>query len=100
MSAGLQWLVCIVYVLFCFLLMMKVKIGNKAIAWLGSVTLEFYLMHGIFVELFGYDFLGLKSIVYIKNVPLYILVVLACAIPATLLFHWPWAAIAKKLRKK
>ena len=88
MSAGMEWLVCVFYVGFCFLLMMKVKFGNKALAWLGSVTLEFYLMHGIFVELFGYNFLDItKSIIYIKSVPLYITVVLACTVPSVLLFR-------------
>ena len=88
MSAGGQWLVSLFFVAFCFLLMMKVRIGNRALAWLGSVTLEFYLMHGSFVELFGYNFLDItKSIVYIRNVPLYILVVLVCSVFAALLFR-------------
>ncbi len=88
MSAGMQWLVSLAYVAFCFLLMMKVRFGNKALAWLSGVTLEFYLMHGIFVELFGYNFLDMgKSLVYIKNVPLFIAAVLACAVPATVLFR-------------
>ena len=88
MSAGMQWLVSLAYVAFCFLLMMKVRFGNKALAWLGGVTLEFYLMHGIFVELFGYNFLDMgKSLVYIKNVSLFITAVLACAVPATILFR-------------
>ena len=89
MSAGVQWLVCIAYTAFCFLLMMKVKFGNKVLAWLGAVTLDLYLMHGIFAELFGYSFLDItRSLVYIRNVPLYIAAVLACSIPAALLFRW------------
>ena len=88
LSAGMQWMVCVDFVTFLFLLMMKIKPGNKILAWLGSVTLEFYLMHGIFVELFGYSFLDLSdSIVYIRHVPLFILAVLACSVPATLLFR-------------
>jgi len=88
MSAGMQWMVCIAYTAFCFLLMMKVRLGNRCLAWLGAVSLDFYLMHGIFVELFGYSFLDLSgSLVYIKNVPLYIAAVLACSVPATLLFR-------------
>ncbi len=88
MSAGGQWLVCLFYVAFCFLLMMKVRIGNKTLAWLGSITLEFYLMHGLFVELFGFNFMDItKSLVYIKKVPLYILAVLACSAAAAVLFR-------------
>ena len=89
MSAGVQWLVCLFFVAFCFLVMMKVKFENRALAWLGAVTLEFYLMHGMFVEFFGYNFLDLtNSLVYIRNVPLYILAVLAGSVPAALLFRW------------
>ena len=95
MSAGMQWLVCIVFVGFCFLLMMKVKLGNKALAGMGKITLEFYLMHGMFVEMFGYSFLDVaKSLVYIKKVPLYIAAVLACSIPAALLFRWIWKKLS------
>ena len=83
-----EWLACLFFVAFIFILLMKVRLGNRALAWLGSVTLEYYLMHGIFVELFGFDFLNmLRSIVYIKKVPLYIVTVLACAVAATLLFR-------------
>jgi len=88
MSAGIQWVSAFFFVVFCFLLMMKVQLGNRVLAWLGGMTLEFYLMHGVFVELFGYNFLDIsKSIVYIKKVPLYVVVVLACSVPASLLFR-------------
>ena len=97
-SAASQWLVCISVVLLCFLFMMKVRIGNKVLAFFGGLTFEFYLMHGIFVELFGYDFLEmLPSIYYIKNVPLYIVVVIACAIPLTLLYSFIWKTILRVL---
>ena len=57
----------------------------------GTVTLELYLMHGMFVELFGFDFLNeVPSIFYIKNVPLFILVVFACSVPTTFLFRLVW----------
>ena len=63
-------------------------------AKLGDVTLEFYLMHGIFVELFGYNFLDItNSLVYIKNVPLFIAAVLACAVISTLLFRLLWKKV-------
>ena len=101
LSAAFQWLVCIAYASFCFLLMMKVRFHNGALKWLGGVTLEFYLMHGIFVDLFGYDFAEVtKSLVYIKNVPLYILTVLACSVAATALFSLVWKSIVRLTRKK
>ena len=100
-SAASQWAVGIAYVAFCFLMMMKVRLGNRILAWLGAMTLEFYLIHGIFVELFGYNFLDFTdSIVYIKSVPLYIAAVLACSVPATMLFHRLWKFTAGLLRKR
>ena len=86
--AGMQWLVCIVFVAFCFLLMMKLRFENRILVFLGGLTLDLYLIHGMFVEMFGYNFLEItKSVWYIKNVALYSLVVLACSIPAALLFR-------------
>ncbi|MBO4367846.1 MAG: acyltransferase [Clostridia bacterium] len=101
MSAGMEWLVCVSFTAFCFLLMMKVKLGNRVLAWFGGMTLGFYLMHGAFVEMFGYNFLDItESIVYIRNVPLYILVVLACSIPAAIGFRFILRQITLPLMKK
>ena len=101
LSAAFQWLVAIAYTAFCFLLMMKVRLGNGALKWLGGVTLEFYLMHGLFVDLFGYNFGEVaKSLVYIKNVPPYIAAVLSCSVAATVLFHLIWKKIAALTQKR
>lgn len=101
MSAALQWLVTIAFVTFCFLATMKVRLGNGALAWLGGATLEFYLVHGAFVELFGYNFLDIsKSLVYIRSVPLYIAAVLGCSVPAALLFRLAWKRAVGLTRKK
>ena len=76
------------FVWFVFLVMMKVRISNRLLAFFGGVTLEFYLIHGLFVELFGHNFLDTThSLYYIRSIPLYIPAVFACAIPATLLFQ-------------
>ena len=81
--------------------MTKVQFGNKVLAWLGSVTLEFYLMHGVFVELFGFNFLDIaKSAYYIRAVPLYIAAVLACSVIATLLFRWILGILTAPLRNQ
>lgn len=78
----------LMFVLFFVLLGMKVKIGNKVLAFMGAVTLEFYLIHALFIDLFGFNFFDVvKSLKYIKNVFLYTLVVAACSIPATLLLR-------------
>ena len=86
-----QMLVSCAFVFFVFLLGLKVKIGNKVLAFIGTITLEFYIIQGLFVELFGYSFLDMrdgfkfKSVWYIENVFVFVLVVAACSIPAALL---------------
>ena len=87
------------YVCFLFLCMMKIRIGNKLLEILGGLTLEIYLIHGIFVELFGYDFCEIvPSITYIRNVGLYVLVVLACTVAGTFLFHLLYKNVMKIFR--
>ena len=50
------------------------------------ISLEFYLVHGMFVEMFGFDWLDVrKSVYYIRNVALYEAVVLISGIAAALL---------------
>ena len=91
------------YVCFLFLAMMKIRIGNKLLGLLGGLTLEIYLIHGMFVEMFGYDFSEVtKSITYIKNVGLYVLVVAACTVAGTWIFHILYRNVMKVInpRKK
>ena len=91
------------YVCFLFLAMMKIRIGNKLLGLLGGLTLEIYLIHGMFVEMFGYDFSEVtKSITYIKNVGLYVLVVAACTVAGTWIFHILYRNVMKAInpRKK
>lgn len=94
MSAAAQWLSAFAFVAACFLMTMKVRLGNRALRWLGGVTLEFYLVHSIFVELFGYNFHDISaSLYYIKSVPLYVCAVLGCSVVGTLLFSRVWKAV-------
>lgn len=55
---------------------------RKVLTFLGGFTLELYLVHGIFVNVFGYHFIDKAPFCYIRNVPLYVLVVLVLSIPA------------------
>lgn len=73
----------------CWLLMgMKVKIGNKFLKFMGTITLEFYLIHGLFVELFGWQFDGgVRSPHHIKYVIVYVLVVFALGVPSAILLQ-------------
>jgi len=76
------------FVFWVFLVTMKVKIGNKVLKFFGNMTLEFYLIHGLFVELFGYSFCGMRTSLYnIKNVALYTLVVFVLGTVSAVVFH-------------
>ncbi|WP_022763218.1 acyltransferase family protein [Butyrivibrio sp. AD3002] len=81
-----QVLVTLDFVFAAILLGMKVKIGNKFLKFMGTITLEFYLIHGLFVELCDHTFDGgVKSPFPIKNVFLYVLVVFALGVPSAIL---------------
>ena len=84
-------------VLFFLLIGMKVSVGNKVLKFLGTFTLEIYLVHPLFVQLFGFAFLQnqVKSLFYIKNVFLYALVVMAGGISLGYLLHRINAALFK-----
>ncbi len=59
------------------LFLMKVRFGNGVLGWYGRMSLEVYLMHGLFIELFGYSFYDrARSLLYIRDVPLFLCVVL------------------------
>lgn len=76
------------FVFLVFLLNMKIQIGNRLLRFMGTITLEFYLIHGLFVDLFGYDFLEIcPSIYYIRNVALYLLVVIVLSVPSAILLQ-------------
>lgn len=80
-----QMLASNAFVFFVFMANMKIKIGNKVLAFMGTLTLEFYLIHGLFIELFGFNFCDVaKSLYYIKNVALMVLVVAIPSVPAAM----------------
>lgn len=69
------------------LLGMKIKIGNRFLQFMGTITLEFYLIHGLVVELFSNRFCDeVKPIVRITNGALMIAIVFICSVPLAILF--------------
>lgn len=89
------------FVFLVFLMNMKIHIGNRVLQFMGALSLEFYLIHGLFVELFGYDFLEIRpSIYYIRNVALYLLVVIVLSVPAAILLQKVHNLILGAGRKK
>lgn len=73
-----QFISSLAFSVFIFEINQKISINNKVLTFLGSMTLELYLIHVLFVEMFSYSFggTGNDGICYIKNLALYILVVL------------------------
>lgn len=66
---GTQMLASILFVLAILIISMKLRIGNKFLGFMSGITLEFYLMHGLFLELFAREFCNcLKPLYMIKNV--------------------------------
>ncbi len=78
-----QMISSLLFVFWAVMLGMKIVLGNAALKFLGKMTLETYLVHGMFVQLFGYTFLydDVKPLFYIRSVFLYALVVLALSLP-------------------
>ena len=97
-SAACQWLACGAAVFFCLLLLMKLRLNSPVLGFLGGRTMEYYLMHGMLVDLFGFEFMGIHGpLLYIRSVPLYILAVLAASTAAALLFGWLWKGTVRML---
>ncbi len=93
-----ETLACLVPLLFVTVLSLKVKIGNRVLRLMGSITLEFYLVHGLFVELFSYNFIGaFGPILPIQNLALYILAVLVPSLPLAILLRNARVALTKRL---
>lgn len=94
-----QMLISFDFLCIVWLLGMKLRIGNRLLAFVGSITLELYLVHGLFVELFSRSFLGfLKPIFFCRNVALYILIVTLPSIPLAMLLKWGVDKICKRTK--
>lgn len=88
MCLYLQELASFGFTLLLVLMNLKYKIGNVVLSFFGKMTLEFYLIHGLFVELFSYGFATeIDSIYRITSIPLYIFVVTILSIPSALLLQ-------------
>ena len=94
----LQQISAMTFVLFVVLVGMKVRIGNKVLAFLGTFTLELYLVHPLFVNAFAFMFVNDtgKPIYHIRNSFFYVLVVLALSVPLA----FALSSVVRMLRKK
>lgn len=90
-------------VLFVFIMAMlglKIRIGNKALRFLGTFTLEIYIAHPLFVRLFGFASFddNVRPLYYIKNQFLYVLAVLVISLPLAFGIHRISSAIRNRDR--
>ncbi len=78
------------FAVLMMLIGMKVRIGNRVLYFLGAFTLETYLVHPLFVQLFSYAFVFdyAAPVFYIRNQLLYVISVLIPSIPLAFLLHW------------
>lgn len=82
---GSQMIAAILFVFTILLISLKLRIGNKYLGFMGGITLEFYLMHGLGLELFAREFCNILEPVYmIQNVALLEVVVFALGILSAL----------------
>jgi peptidoglycan/LPS O-acetylase OafA/YrhL len=95
-----QSILCADFVFAWLLLGMKVKIGNPFLNFMGKITLEFYLIHGVFVELFDHTFDGgVKSPFPIKIVFFYVIAVFVLGVPSAVLLQKFHHLVLRKNKK-
>ncbi|MBE5846804.1 MAG: acyltransferase [Lachnospiraceae bacterium] len=85
-----QLVSALTFVWFVLLLGMKIRIGNRVLAFLGSFTLELYLVHPLFVHLFAFAFVQKESgpVYYIENQLIYIPAVILPALLVAYVLHY------------
>lgn len=64
-----QMIASFMFVLVVLLFSLKYRLGNKLLGFMGKITLEFYLIHGLVLELFAREFCDIvKPLYMIQNV--------------------------------
>ncbi len=90
------------FTLFVILMGMKIRVGNPVIRFLGTFTLELYVVHPFFVQLFAYSFVlhrG-KPVFHIQNQILYVLAVIALSVPIAYGWHLVLDLLRGRKKKK
>lgn len=84
----LQMTAAMSFCVFVTLIGMKLKPGNRLLDLLGTMTLETYLVHVLFVELLGKRFFGSgEPLIYIRNPFLYLWAVILLSLPLAFLIR-------------
>ena len=89
------------FTLLVLFVSLKVEFRNPILLFYNSISLEFYLIQGLFVNMFGPYYMdpSIKSLYYIKNVPLLLLVCFVASTISGLLLHYFDKAIVKLVNK-
>ncbi len=91
--AGLVWQMLAIF-LFCFLLTLaalKISFHNRLLRFLGSRSLELYLIHGLFIRLFR------RPPFMVESDALFIGLVLGCSALASAVLYRPVALLTKSV---
>ena len=77
------------FVLTMILVSLKFKLGNKVLFFYDYISLEFYLIQGLFVQTFSFSYFDVtKPLHYIKNVPLYAIVCIVLSTIAAYIINY------------
>ena len=88
-----QTLAVINFMIFVFLLTLKIRFTNRILIFLGSRSFELYLIHGLFLEVFRSDKF------YIQSDFLYTAAVLLLSLGCASFMYYPFKMISKKLEQ-
>lgn len=75
------------------LICMKFKFSNKALKYLGTISFESYLFHGLFVNM-----IFMRTTLPETNPVLYSLLSIVCAIVLSSIIHFVYSKIVKKIK--
>lgn len=90
LSVILQFIAASSFSVLIFVLNQKIVIRSKALEFVGDMTLELYLIHVLFVEMFGYCFSNTENeaVCYIRNIFLYCLAVISLSLISAYALWW------------
>ena len=93
LSVQLPFVIC--FVLLFLIITMKVQFKNPILAFLGSISLELYLIHNLFLILFSW----IPGFI-IEDRVLFTFAVLGCGLVAATLLHWVDGKLIGLFKKK
>ena len=90
---GWQSLAVISFCLVIMLFSMKIKCSNPVLSFLGKISLELYLIHGLFIQLFK------GQLCMIQNDFLFIAAVLICSVVSAAILYYPLHAAVRRTQQ-